>query len=258
MSAFVRCPSCKTPNLGHENYCFKCGSSLSEPPSGPVVRPPVATAKVIKTVDSETGRCPYCGTFLPKKPKRLTACKNCGTDIYVRSTQDLFPSGLLTSDQVAVLDLLKGLVETEWAISREDLLKSKETLRQQTGEEPTDSAAAWAIMKPKLEVRGFRSEDRGIYWLVGYFFLQLDKKEQAIHWYRKHREVDLRQLLGSARMVKIVCTHDCCSRCAKHKGQRFTIEEALRLMPVPCPTCRSWDDAYGCSCDYEAIWDEAL
>ncbi len=53
--------------------------------------------------------CPNCGVVQSKPVGRKKNCSDCKKPIYVRTTQDLFPSSALTEEQVAHVDFYMGL-----------------------------------------------------------------------------------------------------------------------------------------------------
>jgi len=56
--------------------------------------------------------------------------------------------------------------------------------------------------------------------------------------------------------VEIECADDACPACKKMAGKRFTIEDAMATMPIPCPECTKEIEAVKgyCRCRYFAIF----
>lgn len=56
--------------------------------------------------------------------------------------------------------------------------------------------------------------------------------------------------------VEVECDKDACPNCRKMAGKRFSIEEAMESMPLPCKDCTTEIDAVKgyCRCRYFAVF----
>lgn len=171
--------------------------------------------------------CPNCGVALPKVPKRGSTCKACGKEFAVRSKTKLFSRTVLTlkealaSDTFANLELLGARREQYEALARD-------------GRSPTD--AIWGLWHKLM------SEDPSIaesqYYSMALFLAREGRDSR--HVLRAHKETELLRYkaTGLLRGVKISSAGPAsCPACQAQGGRFFTLDEALRQMPLPHPDC---------------------
>lgn len=96
--------------------------------------------------------CPSCNAILRKKPARKTKCPFCGKSIFVRSTQKIFPSILLTEDDARAADWV-GKLEMFGVDDSLFFLKRKE-LSEKFNSQAKSSDVIWGLFNDLLFKNG--------------------------------------------------------------------------------------------------------
>ncbi len=87
--------------------------------------------------------CPYCGTIFKKPPKRKTKCEKCGEECFIRTTQTIFNSDILTQEDALAADFFKELQYLGATI--DDYLKVEAELSQKWGTKPKSYDVVWGV-----------------------------------------------------------------------------------------------------------------
>lgn len=214
------------------------------------------------TTEQSLAVCPYCGAALKKLPLRKTKCPSCNNFMYVRTL-------LTTREQVVVTEARAKEIEAEWetyhsqqkwlqtleyyGIKQNDFEQEKVQLSKNFGKEASYRDAIWGLFN-KLTVANSRDFQK-LQALHHDMALFLDEEGRD---FRSHLEEAAKYDLLYCRQhgikkVRIDSFSDSCDACRKQTNKVYTVEEALRIMPVPCKECSStfYSDHKGfCRCRY--------
>ncbi len=191
--------------------------------------------------------CPYCKRVLAKAPGRKAKCPMCARDIYVRSRQTIFPVSLLTEQEALSADFVSDL-----GLSRSDFSRMSIFLKQRAGCEPAPAQVAWELAKCQAQRS---SAPWIIYYQMGLFMCRLRQDHRpALEKAAQAFLLDLQQQPSGPYRVEISdAGDDSCPACRAQSGRVLSVEEALRLMPIPCKDCTTefYDGGPGfCRCLY--------
>src|SRR5207253_2075424 len=78
-----------------------------------------------------------------------TKCPHCGNDILVRTTQEWYPTSILTTQQAGGVDSLKRL--GEFGMSLAEARQLERELRARFGREPVLRDVAWGLWNALLQ-----------------------------------------------------------------------------------------------------------
>lgn len=196
--------------------------------------------------------CPYCNKQLSKFPGRKTKCPHCGNFIYVRTKPDNGSRILIKEDQIEKIEQewqhhfnvedFKDRIKSECDFSfdkKYDDIKSQ--LIKKFGFEPAEEDALWGLSNCLLSEfmkKGDWQKMKMIYSAQA-SFLYLDGKDH-LRILQESAKCDLREYIkqGFVEKVEIVtCKENSCPSCQKLSGKIFTIEQALKEMPIPERSC---------------------
>ncbi len=185
--------------------------------------------------------CPYCKTMLPKIPKRKVKCKSCGFTIYVNTKQSIFPTTLLTEEEVQALkwfNLLKnyGLMPIDFVNEMKKL-----STRFRTSAFPKD--VIWSLFG-SLVMKLTSQDDFGslanLYYHMSIFLYQEGRNHLGT--LARSREFELKHLIINRSKtftgVHIIAHVDSCEQCKKLHGKRMTFEEAAKERLLPNMECQ--------------------
>ena len=211
--------------------------------------------------------CPYCGTTLQKRPERKKKCPSCSNFIFVKTLPTSREKVLVTESQAEEIEKQwsalyerKKWLETfsSHGLSEADYEKEKSRLSAELGREAKDREVAWALFSKLLrsttnlhslkminyEMALFVEEESGDFRP----FLEKAAEMELLN-YRQSGVVKKVQILSAG-------IGNSCEACRKQDGKVFTIEEALRLMPIPYKDCARTllGEREGfCRCAYTAV-----
>ncbi len=202
--------------------------------------------------------CPYCGALFAQPPKRKRRCPACQQTVFVKSTPEDRNKRLMT--EAAATE-----AERRWTAYnlRQDSLRTLYPFG--FGEHELEQWLAFGYTEPesvKLFLRSVAENSHDLHQRkMAYSSLALcsDKEGQP------YRELLLQaaqcELLllkqRSVSKVEILTAGpgNACSQCEGLHGQIWEIDEALKVMPIPCPQCTRKlfsDRSEFCSCLYVA------
>jgi hypothetical protein len=215
--------------------------------------------------------CPSCGVVLDKPIKRKRSCPECNELIYVRTTQDLFPSSALNEEQLNHADFYMSLKSTLF-ITKEDLTNTESALKKK-----------WGI--PKINIYD-------ILWSVSnndklhhrHIDTSMGKKYATIESLRRHQLIreagakyqagrghDPNPYLKNAHRNTILIAeldeytrgltvegYNCCDNCLKFKGKTFSVQFLNKTPVLPIKNCtRPFKDGSKftyCTCRYQQYY----
>ncbi len=202
--------------------------------------------------------CPYCNETLEKMPSRKIKCRSCGKEMYVRSTQKVFESSLLTREDAMAADQLKQL-ET-YGVTSTDFLDKRTELSQKFGGKAKSADAIWAIFND-LIAKNSQDLDalRMIYYSTA-LFLNSEGKDYS-ELLRQSAKMRLLSYKKEGFVEKVGIStggEGLCSACSKLDGKKLSIDEALEKMPLPFNGCTNSieNGKQGfCMCDWMPVVD---
>jgi len=194
---------------------------------------------------SDATDCPYCSVEMRPAPRRKKRCRACGSPVFVRTRQELFPAPYLTQTQAVAVDRFATIAE--WGASANEL----QTIVASTAAPGNDSAYLEGIytladnLLASMTDRRFRS---AILREIAIF-----RKVDGGDWLSPLRESEREWLLwlqqeGIERVT--VDAEDCCEVCGENHRRQFTIAGALQAMVLPNPNCTG-DPV--CTCHYSDL-----
>lgn len=191
--------------------------------------------------------CPYCGSTLKKLPQRKAKCPFCGNFMYVRT----LPT---TRKRVVVTESHAKSTDNEWAnlqgrqkwlqslssygISETDYEREKGQLSKKFGHEAKDRDVIWSLFNRLITTK----RDLHILKMIHYeMALFLDEENRDFKpLLEQAAKMDLlyyKQLNVLKVEILSAGAGNSCEACQKQHGKVYTIEEALRLMPIPYKDC---------------------
>lgn len=209
------------------------------------------TASVVPTQKlSLSDVCPYCGVIQDKPIGRKKNCSACKKPIYVRTTQDLFPSSALTEEQVAHVDFYLALKNILMA-TKDDYTKHEKLLQNKWNTPKVNTYdVLWSMYNDTTLLQ--RNIDKS-----------MDKKWATIQMFRNHQittfeAAEYQAARGndptpyvktaqeySLKMAKLqdyvkgltVQSYSCCDACTKFHDKTFTLDFIEKTPVLPIKTC---------------------
>lgn len=200
--------------------------------------------------------CPHCGGVLEKKPQRKKKCPLCKNYIYVRTSSSTSDKVLVTEEEAKKIDWLKKL--ENYGISEKDFNDQKNKLSKQFGCVASNRDIIHTLFnKLILENSDFHTLQM-IYYEHALFLNE--EGEDCFKILQQANKMNLLRYKQSEKVEKvtIISGNDSCSSCQRLNGKIYSIEEALKLMPIPCKDCSFIlnDDKRGfCRCIYAPMLD---
>ena len=200
--------------------------------------------------------CPHCGGVLEKKPKRKKKCPLCKNYIYVRTSSSTSDKILVTEEEAKKIDWLKKL--ENYGITEKHFDDQKNKLSKQFGCVPSNHDVIHSLFnKLVLENTDFHTLEM-IYHTHALFL-----NEEGKDCFKILQQANKMNLLGykqseEVEKVTIISGNDSCSSCQRLNGKIYSIEEALKIMPIPCKDCSFIlnDEKRGfCRCTYAPMLD---
>lgn len=184
--------------------------------------------------DQIQASCPHCETLLKDVPKKKKRCPACGSYIYVRTKQNLFPSTLLIEDDALAADEFEKL--KAHGITKKDFMDGKSRLSREKGTKVSSIDICLSLydelilQTTDLNLLKFLYFEKSLflYYTGGDFFkpLQTSAKMELMAYQNE-----------GIKKVSIFAGGDSCPECQKLSGRVYTIDEALREKPIPCKAC---------------------
>ena len=227
---FIKCPACECENEIDARFCKNCNESLHL-----------------------QAFCPHCGSWLEKRPKRKSKCPICNNYIYVRNGK------LFTLDEIIVADFLEKFEYL--GIDKSNFKEKRKIFKERFKTEPSTHDIIWGILNELI------LKNANDYYILSklYYELALIAYKEEKNFFRllqKSMEMKLKDMekVGVIEKVEIIAAgyDDVCEECSKLNGKIFSMEEALRQMPIPNRNCTTSinDGKRGfCRCIYVAHID---
>ena len=216
--------------------------------------------------------CPYCGVILEKPIGRKKSCPECKNTIYVRTTQDLFPSSALTSEQVAHVDFYTSMKYT-LMVTKDDFIKHEMALQKKWNMPDVNTYdVLWSMYNDTDLLRRNIDKSSDKKWAT----IQLLRNHQMSTFdaakYQASRGHDPIQYLETAysyslKMARLqdgvkgltVECYSCCDACTKFHGKTFSLDFIQKTPVLPLKTCtRAFEDGSKfvfCNCHYSDYYE---
>lgn len=216
----------------------------------------------IRYIDENSNICPYCKKSLTFIPAKDISCPFCGNMIYVRKIKDKkekteYYDRLLSESKESaifirkIFDSIKG-----WTFNEDDFNNRKNFLILKTGKVPKDTDVLRSLLL-EVQTKGvivYNQLAMILNWegKDTYQFLFNVRKTELTNL-KKSKIVQKVKIITGAKQGEI----ESCPECKAMQGKIFTIDEALKQMPIPnknC-TCKIYDKTRGlCRCIYTATF----
>lgn len=214
-----------------------------------------------------TDVCPYCGVIQPKPIGRKKKCSDCKKTIFVRTTQDLFPTSALTEEQVAHADFYMALKNTLMA-TKDDYDKHEVALKKKWNTTKVNTYdVLWSMYNDMnlLQRNIDKSSDKK--WAT----IELLRNHQITTFeaaeYQAARGNDPVPYLKTAQGYSLqsaklqdyvkgltVQSYSCCDACTKFHDKTFSLDFIEKTPVLPIKTCtrpfRDDSKFVYCTCRY--------
>ena len=200
-------------------------------------------------IDDRKAECPYCLKTLLKAPDSKIKCPHCGNFIFVRTRFQDNVRVVMTEVEAnkhdkdrhdnSVAKKFKQNLMCSELFSEEKYLTMKELLTKRFGFTPKEGDILWGLSNDLLkEVMG-----KNDWWKIKniYFAQALFLHESGRDCFELLQEVRRCELMeekkgGYIKKVEISSGGEC-SCCKKLSGKIYTIDQALKEMPIPVRDC---------------------
>lgn len=250
------CHNCGKEIILEGKFCANCGIKLEN------------TTKALETPNLDINKsnsiilCPYCNESLEIAPKRKKKCPYCGNFIYVRTSPSSHQKILVTEEGIKEIekewekvhfrnDCLRNL--KSYGIHESDFIKQKEKLSKKFGFEADDYDVMWSIFNSLILKTKDLHSLKMLYYQMALFLNGTGKNFLKI--LQESRKFELLQYKkeGIVNVQIITAGKASCNFCQKLHHKKFHIDEAMKLMPIPCEKCTHviYDNKNGfCRCCY--------
>lgn len=202
--------------------------------------------KRVTEMEEPQSICPNCQGQLDQPTKQKKKCPLCKKDIFVRTVPDEDRRILVTGPQAKKIDIewnkiyfRKKWMKTlsQYGISQEDFDKKKVKLSARFRQTASDQDVFWGLFNSLI----LKTEDLQTHKMI-YLEMALFLNEKGKDSMQLLEQVAKMSLLhykskSFIKKVEIRTAKDSCVNCCKLHGKVFDIDEALRIMPIPCKTC---------------------
>ncbi|MFA5056122.1 MAG: hypothetical protein WC562_08130 [Dehalococcoidia bacterium] len=199
------------------------------------------------TMEQSSAFCPYCNFTLKKPPQRKAKCPSCGNFMYIRT----LPT---TRERVIVTESRAKEIDTEWATSQSrqkwmqilssygtsetDYEREKGQLTKKFGHEAKDRDVIWSLFNRLITIKRDLHSLKTLNYEMAVFLDEENRDFRPL--LEQAAKMDLLQY-KKLNVVKVEILSagigNSCEGCQKQHGKIYTIDEALRLMPIPCKDC---------------------
>lgn len=193
--------------------------------------------------------CPNCGKALATIPTRTAKCTLCKKPIIIRTDRTTKAKIYLTEAHGHDFDLKRKAQAARNKALRltQDIglsvahFTAKEKQLSLHGPTPTPHDIFWSLANDALKLysqQGKWQDLKMVYWTLAR--LQFENNQPHLDFLRAAATAEL-QHLRSVDIVKgaRIAAGQACELCRRNNGRVYTIEEALREMPIPNPNCQN-------------------
>jgi hypothetical protein len=181
---------------------------------------------------SEQAVCCHCHGVLAKAPSRKTKCPHCGQYIYVRTDPQTRAKMLLTEHQAVIHDWIKRLSE-EFGISRDAYERARSK-----NPSLTDVKTILALLEARAKHPRKDGFDSPAYTYGAMASLLYETGGDPAEYLKSSARGRLLELKEAGiETAEILAGDDGCPACLAMNHRTFSVEEALRDMPLPNRDC---------------------
>lgn len=216
--------------------------------------------------------CPYCGVVYDKPIKRKKKCPDCGNTIYVRTTQDLYPSSALTEGEVNHAEFYMTMKNTIF-ITMGDFKKMEKVLQKKWNTQKVNTYdVLWGLYNSLELYQRHVDKTYGKKQVLNEVFYRKKWLDTAAASYQANRGHDPMPYLQSAHRNTIqqskmdeytkgltVKCYNCCEACMKFDDKTFSIDFLEKTPVLPVKACtRPFKDGSKftfCTCNYQSYYE---
>jgi hypothetical protein len=197
----------------------------------------------------EKNRCPNCDKKLNKIPKRKTKCEFCKKDVYVRTRLLDRKKVLVNKKQVEQIEkeyskhaFINRWIQRleEFGITKSNITKTRKELSKNFKKEAPMGDVFWGVFNGLiLKFAHDLHTQKMIHYSMALFLNDEGKDPYHSLWASAHDGLLYLKERGEHlgyKKVKILSTKGC-EYCEKMGGKIYTIEKALKEMPIPAKRC---------------------
>lgn len=189
--------------------------------------------------------CPYCKKELQRVPTRKTPCPFCKKFIVVRTSPKTKERILVTEKQAKDIDeqwheiaqVNSQIRFVKQMVGEEEFFSHQEKLRKRFGQEPNDSDVAWSVLNGMILKTRDLQQLKMIYYSMALLLNAEGKDCKQVS--QESRKMELMSYKQSSviEKIQIMASNNSCNACKKQNKKMFTIEQALKEVPIPCKDC---------------------
>lgn len=206
-----------------------------------------------QSLDERKAECPSCHKPLQNTPTKKTKCPHCGEYMFVRARPKDNARVVVTKKDADKIDkewlkqsaasALRSYIVTLFSKESEfekTFDSEKERLIKQFGSTPSEQDVLWGLAN-KLLGEKMKAGDwgslQGLYFNIALYLHQICKPSFLMQ--KTSQEMLLRyyQKINYCKKVEILVTTESCDVCKKQEKKVFTLDEALKKMPIPVKNC---------------------
>jgi len=215
----------------------------------------------------EQAVCPYCNFKLPVMPGHKQPCPSCKRMIRVWYSTSQSTRKLITDEEARQMEReITERIETyEW-LNKQDTLEQSDAevmkIQAELKEKDPDTSLEDAylfLIEKKLSLTRRYQERSGLHYLKA-LILDASGKEFFADL-KESRKWELMHLKAnhSVKHVKVITAKGCCHACRTLSDKTYSIDEALRLLPLPHGDCIRPLQGYKgfCRCSYLVVSESA-
>ncbi len=198
-------------------------------------------------------KCPYCGEILENPPKTKKKCPNCKNPVYFIVDPYTNKKYYLTENDAEKINNLKDRYRVEekffnqfneYGLTENHFKQRRNKFEKKVGKNYSAFTFVRSIFNElslALAKKGDLQDLDMMYWRMARFLFEYNQDffsysyestKMRLYNYKKSDKN-----LGIKSKVSIVACGDSCEKCIKQDGKTFTIDEALKIMPIPVKDC---------------------
>lgn len=211
---------------------------------------------MIDMILEKPNNCPYCREEIIKFPARKTKCKSCGKYYYAKRMPGENKKRIVTEKEAEQIE--KQWEEesfiNKWCDFFQEYGFTKIYIENQIKRSKIKRDSIWSLFQKALATvfeRDKLHEASCLYYSMALFVDEENKN--PFEYLKLSTEMKLRDLKKSRNgdtQIKILSPGGCDS-CRKINGKVYTIDEAIKKMPIPNKNCsHRWNKYSFCRCIY--------
>ncbi len=180
--------------------------------------------------------CPYCGVLIEKVPTRKSKCLDCGRDIFIRSSQNLFPTTLLTEADSKAVALFRPL--KDFGVSESDFQKKRDELSKHFGSKASGRDVIWGLYNNEITKSiGDLHRQQMLYYQMALFLNEEGRNPSQLIEQSNQVYLQSYKLSGIVKKVGIIAGEKSCPECQENAKKIYSLEDAIKNNPIPCQKC---------------------